>query len=544
VVREGLTDPTDDDFTGMTPVKLSIALEEENDTAYEGNVRVAPVDAAHIQLWARDTGGSWHDINIAGWGPSTGFPIDLDAFTHVYIVATEAFDKEVTLKLVDMDSAYGAVDDIIISQDVTIKAVMAEPEHITAETTNPSDEATGIATDTQIKIIFDQDIQLLDENKITINHVDFTASTEENILTIAPVEDLDYNTEYAVNIGKDAVARMDDGEVTLEEAYEFSFTTLLPSLETVEDIAHITVDYGTGAAEAIEELPETVEGTLSEGTAVDLDIAWETDQEYNPEAPGDYTFKGALSHQVGEEGSYTIPEALEKVEVTVTVDEQVSATYKFSYQVPAEIIAGTDVEIPVTFATDEPGDTGYDGVRFKIEAQGPGDVTFTAQDSAGQEHSFTNTGYWGPSGGFDLPADYSSTTDWVLTFSGVGSYDITFSLIEAPEGDVIAGITGSEEIKVVEEGEPIEDVTFEDLKKEIGALIADGTLNRGQGNALLATLSAAERSIDRGNTNTACNNLGAFINQVKAFMRAGTLEENEGEELIDLTQSLTELLSG
>ncbi|MGI6513720.1 MAG: hypothetical protein ACOX3D_05110 [Syntrophomonadales bacterium] len=86
--------------------------------------------------------------------------------------------------------------------------------------------------------------------------------------------------------------------------------------------------------------------------------------------------------------------------------EPVASTYKFSYEVPADVVAGQEVEVPVTFETDVKGDIGYEGVRFKFAAEGPGDVTFKAVDSNEVEHTFTNEGYWGPTGGFELPAEY------------------------------------------------------------------------------------------------------------------------------------------
>ncbi len=130
--------------------------------------------------------------------------------------------------------------------------------------------------------------------------------------------------------------------------------------------------------------------------------------------------------------------------------EPVASTYKFSYQVPADVVAGRKVVVPVTFATDVEGDCGYEGVRFKFEAQGPGVVTFKAKDSNDVEHTFTNGGYWGPAGGFDLPAQYSATTDWTLVFGEAGEYTITFSLIDAVSENVIAGITDSVTITVKE----------------------------------------------------------------------------------------------
>jgi len=118
------------------------------------------------------------------------------------------------------------------------------------------------------------------------------------------------------------------------------------------------------------------------------------------------------------------------------------STYKFEYAIPDSIMVATDVDIDVTFMTDEEKDIGYDGVRFKFEADGPGDVTFRATDSEGVEHTFMNSGFWGPEAGFDLPASYNATTTWTLNFlHKAGDYTITFRLIDAPDGDVIADIT-------------------------------------------------------------------------------------------------------
>jgi hypothetical protein len=158
-----------------------------------------------------------------------------------------------------------------------------------------------------------------------------------------------------------------------------------------------------------------------------------------------------------------LAEALTEVEA-----EPVASTYKFSYEVPADVVAGQEVVVPVTFETDgEPGDIGYDGVRFKFAAEGPegATVTFKAVDSNNDEYTFTNEGYWGPPGGFDLPAQYSATTEWTLVFSEAGDYTITFSLIDADTEEVIAGITDSVTIEVekpVEPSKPVLEVTGPD----------------------------------------------------------------------------------
>ena len=124
------------------------------------------------------------------------------------------------------------------------------------------------------------------------------------------------------------------------------------------------------------------------------------------------------------------------------------STYEFIYDVPDVVVALEATEIPVTFQTDELGAVGYYGVRFKINATGPGDVIFKATDSEDVEHTFVNSGFWGPSAGFNITADYSGTTDWSMNFSEPGEYNITFSLIEAPDGDVVASIEDSEDITV------------------------------------------------------------------------------------------------
>ena len=147
-------------------------------------------------------------------------------------------------------------------------------------------------------------------------------------------------------------------------------------------------------------------------------------------------FSGIATLRVTDDAGNT---AIGTAPVEVTL---IPSTYKFEYSVPDPIVVATDVDIDVTFMTDEEGDIGYDGVRFRFEIDGPGDVTLRATDSEGVEHPFMNSGFWGPSAGFDLPASYDSTTTWTLNFlEKAGNYTITFSLVEAPDGDVIADIT-------------------------------------------------------------------------------------------------------
>lgn len=79
------------------------------------------------------------------------------------------------------------------------------------------------------------------------------------------------------------------------------------------------------------------------------------------------------------------------------------STYAFEYTVPDPIVVNEDIVVPVTFATNVLGDVGYDAVIFSFAATGPGDVTFTATDTESNVITQTNSGVWGPEGGFALP---------------------------------------------------------------------------------------------------------------------------------------------
>jgi hypothetical protein len=78
----------------------------------------------------------------------------------------------------------------------------------------------------------------------------------------------------------------------------------------------------------------------------------------------------------------------------------------------------------------------------------------------------------------------------------------------------------------------------EDLIEQIDDLVAGGSLNSGQGNALEAKLEAALQKIEDGQTSAAVNELNAFIKQVQSYVKAGTLSAAEGDALIDAANDL------
>ncbi|HJQ26738.1 MAG TPA: FG-GAP-like repeat-containing protein [Blastocatellia bacterium] len=72
----------------------------------------------------------------------------------------------------------------------------------------------------------------------------------------------------------------------------------------------------------------------------------------------------------------------------------------------------------------------------------------------------------------------------------------------------------------------------------IQALVNQGVLNQGQGNALIVKVQGAIQKMDQGNNNAARNQLQAFINDVNAMMSSGKLTAAQGQPLIDAANNL------
>ena len=80
------------------------------------------------------------------------------------------------------------------------------------------------------------------------------------------------------------------------------------------------------------------------------------------------------------------------------------------------------------------------------------------------------------------------------------------------------------------------------LIDEIDSLEAEGALNGGQANSLRAKLRAAKKSLAKGKPKTAANQIGAFINQVQAFVSGGVLSAEEGAALLESAETILESL--
>jgi hypothetical protein len=76
------------------------------------------------------------------------------------------------------------------------------------------------------------------------------------------------------------------------------------------------------------------------------------------------------------------------------------------------------------------------------------------------------------------------------------------------------------------------------LIDEIEALVAAGSLNHGQGNALIVKLEQAIKHLDNEKPGTALNVLNAFTNQVIGLINGGVLTPGEGQSLLGAVHAI------
>jgi hypothetical protein len=88
--------------------------------------------------------------------------------------------------------------------------------------------------------------------------------------------------------------------------------------------------------------------------------------------------------------------------------------------------------------------------------------------------------------------------------------------------------------------------TLQDLAQglitQVNSLMTAGTVPHGHANALLASLRAALNSIDRGNANAACGQLGAFVGKVQSLVSQRQLNQTDGQVMINSGNDLRSTL--
>ena len=87
-------------------------------------------------------------------------------------------------------------------------------------------------------------------------------------------------------------------------------------------------------------------------------------------------------------------------------------------------------------------------------------------------------------------------------------------------------------------------VTLAGMIEQIQALMADGTLNHGQGTSLIQRLEAAERFACEGRPDMAVIALESFVRKVENFVRTGALSNEQGSALIEQAEVLISAYEG
>ena len=131
--------------------------------------------------------------------------------------------------------------------------------------------------------------------------------------------------------------------------------------------------------------------------------------------------------------------------------------------------------------------------------------------------------------------DNTFTLDHVYATAGTGTFTVSVAI---DDGD---GGQGGDMLEVTvltpQQG-------TSGLVPQIEDLVARGALNTGQSNALIASLNAAIRQLERGNVPAAINQLQAFIDQVSALVNGGILSPEDGQPLIAAANEIVAALGG
>jgi endonuclease G len=130
------------------------------------------------------------------------------------------------------------------------------------------------------------------------------------------------------------------------------------------------------------------------------------------------------------------------------------------------------------------------------------------------EDSWTATVDYGDGGGAHPLALSGSGFSLSHTYAAAGTFTVT---VRVTDDD------GAEGVRTATVAVQSPAGAIGGLSAAVDALVADGTLNNGNGNALNAKLRAAAASLERGQGQTAVNQLNAFVNQVDAFAASGRL---------------------
>lgn len=136
-----------------------------------------------------------------------------------------------------------------------------------------------------------------------------------------------------------------------------------------------------------------------------------------------------------------------------------------------------------------------------------------------------------------VPEAVAVTPDGAFVWVAVGS---TIKVIDTATNTIASTISGASQplgfaFKALSQS-PQDKI--EALIAQINALVAGGDLAGNKANPLITKLQQVLAQLDCGQTAAACNQLGAFRNQVSGYLSAGVLAPADGHDLLDAVDDI------
>ena len=152
----------------------------------------------------------------------------------------------------------------------------------------------------------------------------------------------------------------------------------------------------------------------------------------NPTTPKSYTLEVMTSKE---------PKYVTSQPYPIPLPEK--SEYQFVYAPPALISEGSAAEVGVTLKTKVLGKAGYPEARIHFsEHSGPGSVDFSVWYGGSWSSPAPSGSYPSPSGTFDLKDNHDETFQFRLTFSEVGVYTLSFTVVDVTTNATVSVLGG------------------------------------------------------------------------------------------------------
>ncbi|EFI32800.1 hypothetical protein Dthio_PD0098 [Desulfonatronospira thiodismutans ASO3-1] len=456
----GTVEFTDIDTTGLDVGDYDIQVETDDETeTFTDALTVVDVEEPYFQIetleleefWDFQTGTA--NVQVVNQGQEGVRDISLtvdgdviEVWEDVELSKGERWNQEVDIDPdeLDLDTGWYNLElDTEDDQESLYFQIKESPEYITVFETTPEKGDKNVSIDTDIEVIFDQDIQLLDAGEIEITadeeSFDFTASVTDDVLTITPDEDFAYDTEITVVINTDAVAWDLNPGVTLEEDFSFIFTT--EEGPVVDDITVDGPDSLTIPSEGV---------TMGEYSAVvfdqfgdempDEEVIWSLEDLGDLEGisidenTGEVTVSTEAYEAFEEGDSFTVV-------ATSETDEEIYETMEVDLELEDLVVTTVNVDGPGTILIPEEGET--EVVTYEAEV--------LDQYGAQMEEEVT----WS----LDQEVDGVTIDDGVITVTHDADPDEEFTVIATSVSD--EDVTGEFEVSLTDEAPAVDSIVVE-----------------------------------------------------------------------------------